>query len=450
MISQKACLLFLFLCTVSTAVAQSKWRWPKDRKTAQSYHARYTDSYEAGNYKEAVEPLEWLIEDVPDLNKSIYQHGELIYTKLASTEEDTVARRYYENRALEMLTLREKYFGEPDVIYNRKGLLSYKFYRDRPEKLEEVYSTLLRSIALSGRRTYAPNLIATMDVARRLQKAGKVFPQDSIISLYTLITSMMSLKKADVAEDTKRSKRLDKFTEKAGKIFAHMVKIDCDLISQVLGPQALSDVRKETAVEDSSSIREHKLKTLLRLLRDHACDNSELELEVYRLLYTIKPSSELALVLARKFLSESNDHETAFRYYEETLKHSKDSRERASVYLDMAKVEAKRGKKISSRNYARKALQEDEELSDAYALIGGLYMRSYEECKKGVSRVEDRAIFLAAYNMFRKAGRPSMMSEAEAQFPTAEQIFELGLSEGTEITVGCWIQEKVLLVKNPN
>ena len=440
---------FLLLSAVSVE-AQSNWNWPEDKKTAQSYHARYTDAYSLGNYKEAVEPLEWLIKTVPNLNKSLYQHGELMYTNLVKEEEDPNKKRAYEDRAIEMLSLREKYFGESNVVYNRRAILSYKFYRDRPEKLEETYKVLLRAIELNGKKIFAPNLVATMDVARRLKRSGKVFSQDSIISLYALVNGLISLKKENIVNDKTKPKRLDRLSRRVSKIFESIVKIDCNLIETILAPQTIARAKKDTTTESSRRSVKYQLRALLRLIRDHSCGSSKLELEVYRLLYDADPSSEFAIVLARKFLSEKNDVETAFRYYEEALSYSKERKERASIYLDMAKLEAQKGNKSSSRSYARKAIKENEELLDAYALIGSLYMGSYEECKKGVSRVSDRAIFIAAHNMFKKAGRSKMMSEAEVLFPTVEQIFELGLSEGTEITIECWVQEKVILVKAPN
>jgi len=77
-------------------------------------------------------------------------------------------------------------------------------------------------------------------------------------------------------------------------------------------------------------------------------------------------------------------------------------------------------------------------------------MASYEDCKGGVSRVQDRAVFLAAYEMYKKAGNSKMMQLAKAQFPSMEEIFELSLKEGETLRVGCWINETVTIQRRPS
>ena len=439
-------LFVLFLCSFLTAKAQADFNWPEDKETALSYYVRYTDSYEIKDYKEAQEPLEWLLERAPKLHKSLYQHAAIIYRELAEQAENLATKRKYQEKVMEMLSLREEYFNDSEVVSNRKALLAYKFYKERPEKLAELYGLLLRAIDLNGEKVYANNLVAVMDVVRRRKKAGDTISQDELVALYNRVSGLLNLKRVAAANDEKKMQRLDKHLQTVDKLFSYVVKIDCELIDNLLGPQAIAFVEEAKGSEEE---RQNRLKTLLRLLKNHNCDKPEMELKALGLLYSIAPTSEFALVLARKFLKEQNNPEVALNYYKEALEKSTDNKERASVYLDMARIEFQAGKKVASRSYARKALQEDPGLSDAYTLIGSLYMNSYKECKKGVNRVEDHLVYIAAYNMFQKSGSKEMMSAAQAQFPTAEQIFELGLEEGTELMVGCWIQEKVILAKAP-
>ena len=68
----------------------------------------------------------------------------------------------------------------------------------------------------------------------------------------------------------------------------------------------------------------------------------------------------------------------------------------------------------------------------------------------GENIVETRAIYIAAYNWYSKAGNASKKSAAKAQFPSIEEIFTYGLKEGDDITVGCWINETVQLQRRPS
>ena len=72
-------------------------------------------------------------------------------------------------------------------------------------------------------------------------------------------------------------------------------------------------------------------------------------------------------------------------------------------------------------------------------------MSSFDDCKQLKSKVDDRAIYLIAYDMYQKAGNTRGMKSAEAQFPSISEMFELDLKEGQSITVGCWINQSTTL-----
>ncbi|MEJ0054858.1 MAG: hypothetical protein WDN75_03925 [Bacteroidota bacterium] len=54
-------------------------------------------------------------------------------------------------------------------------------------------------------------------------------------------------------------------------------------------------------------------------------------------------------------------------------------------------------------------------------------------------------IYLAAYEMYQRAGNSALMSRAKAQFPSKEDIFLLNWLVGSSQKVGCWIGETVTL-----
>ena len=82
---------------------------------------------------------------------------------------------------------------------------------------------------------------------------------------------------------------------------------------------------------------------------------------------------------------------------------------------------------------------------EAYNLIGNLYFTSFDDCKGEQSQVQDRAIFIAAYDMYKKAGNSAQMAASKEQFPSIEDIFNEGKEEGDQVTIGCWINTTVNL-----
>ena len=138
-------------------------------------------------------------------------------------------------------------------------------------------------------------------------------------------------------------------------------------------------------------------------------------------------------------LVRNGDFETAIKYFDEAVELAPDNQKKAEIYYEMAQQYNKKGQKSSARLYAQKAVGADGSFTKAYRMIGDLYFNSFNDCKQEVSKVDDRAVYLAAYDMYQKAGSAKMMKAAEAQFPSIGEIFELNRQEGETITVGCWI-----------
>ena len=84
---------------------------------------------------------------------------------------------------------------------------------------------------------------------------------------------------------------------------------------------------------------------------------------------------------------------------------------------------------------------------EPYNLIGNLYYGSFQDCAGYKSKVQDRLVFIAAYEMYKKAGNGAQMKACEEQFPSAEEIFSENLKEGEQMSTGCWIDKTVTISK---
>ncbi|NVJ48048.1 MAG: hypothetical protein HWE07_13010, partial [Cytophagia bacterium] len=86
-----------------------------------------------------------------------------------------------------------------------------------------------------------------------------------------------------------------------------------------------------------------------------------------------------------------------------------------------------------------------EQSSTAYSFIGNLYLSSFDDCADRYDKVQDKAVYLVAYDMFALAKDAKGMEEAQLRFPTRTEAFDLNMDDGDEIDVGCWIQRKTKL-----
>ena len=114
---------------------------------------------------------------------------------------------------------------------------------------------------------------------------------------------------------------------------------------------------------------------------------------------------------------------------------------RAAIYLSLAEIYFLNNDKSKARASALEAVAADPgQTSVAYSFIGNLYLSSYNDCAERHDRVQDKAVYLVAYDAFEKAGDKKGMEEAAKRFPTREEAFENNLFDGDQIDVDCWIQ----------
>ncbi len=430
----KAILLLTFLVgTMGLAQAQqSGWNWPDDKKTAAEKNAFYTDSKTMGNYREAANSLYWLLVNAPDLNPAIYINGSDIYSELAEAEKDAAKKKVYQDSVLTLYDLRVKYFGDEADVLDKKAYYAYKYDKDDKAELPELYTLLNRVVELNGNKTSYANAVAFMDVIRRYKAAQpNALSDEKILEHYDQVMGILD----NYIAQGKNVDRLEKYKSVVDDLLVKTVTIDCKFVESNFGP-------KLKATPNDLELA----KKTFKLLKAGGCSDGELYMTAVTTIYKKEPTLGLAEHIAEKKLAQK-DYAAAEKYYGEAAELTDDNAKKGDIYFNLAQTFAKLGRKSDSRSMAYKAMEADPNIaSRAYTHIGNLYLNS-QECYAGQSLVEDRAIYLAAYKMYQKAGNQSAMDVAAKQFPSAEEIFNENKAVGDQITVGCWIGETVTLQK---
>ncbi|WP_258102821.1 lipopolysaccharide assembly protein LapB [Marinoscillum sp. MHG1-6] len=422
-----------FLGVSSLAVAQPGWNWGDSIDKAKENNALYTDFLRSKNYKGAVKPLEWLLTNTPDLNKSIYINGATIYEELSEKTTDPAQKLKYQEKSLEMYDKRIQYFGEEANVMNRKALASYKFFKSEQSKYPELMELFDKAFKLNGNDFYSSNLTAYMDVMRRYKLTGGEISDEEVFDKYSDITGVIAYQKANGGNDD----RMDKVAEYVDKLLTATVTVDCDFVDQKLGPKMIETQDPKLA------------RTVFALMKDQSCLDRPLALTAAEIINQDTPDFGITKFIAQKH-AQNGDYSKATEVYEQAISMTEDTEKQAELYLSMGKLFYAKGDKPSARSNARKAISINPSFSDAYKFIGDLYMSSFDDCKASESRVKDRAVYYAAKKMYMKAGDSEAVKNAEAQFPTMEIIFGESYKEGDVIQVGCWINESVTIERNPN
>ena len=405
------------------------WNWPEDRQTAEEKNVLYTDQMKLGNYKQATKPLHWLMVNAPDLNKSIYINGAKIYESLAESEQDPELQEIYQDSCLLMYDLRIKYFNEEASVLNRKAFVAYKFEKEEKDSYKELYELFNQAFETNKNEIWDNNLLAYMDVVRRYKLSGGEITDEEVLDRYNVITEIIEAKKSE----GKNVDRLEGIGDQVDKMLSATIDVDCDFIQNNLGPKL-----------DANPDDLKMAKNIFKLSYAGKCLDIPVFLKAIKIVYSQEPTYGLARLIGdRSYLNE--DWNNALKYYAEAIKLTDDNTKRADLYLRQGDIYQKLGDKPQARNMARKALGEDPSMNEAYMLIGNLYYTSFNECKMGENRVEDRAVYFAAYEYYRKAGNREAMQNARDQFPTMEEIFTYDMEVGQTIKCGCWINEVVTI-----
>ncbi|NNF33306.1 MAG: tetratricopeptide repeat protein, partial [Saprospiraceae bacterium] len=376
--------------------------------------------------------LEWLLENTPDLNSSLYINGVKIYKELekAATGDK---KKEYQQRVMDLYDLRIEYFNSEGDVMNRKAYDAYKFYKDDKTKYEMLYGFFEKTYELNGNDVGSQNLVAYMDVIRRYKLTGGDLSDDQILEKYDQVTQIIDYKTANGEDAAKMAKTKD-FVD---RMLTSMVTIDCEFVIGSLGPRLKEDP------EDLGMA-----KKIMSLSLTAGCTDDPIFLDASMVVQEKEPTYGVAKVIGKKMAADK-DYDGAEKYYGQALELADDNMKKADIYYEMGVMYSQRGMKASARTNFYKCVEADPARTKSFKLIGDLYMTSYDECKRDESKVEDRAVFIAAYNMYRKAGDERSMANAQAQFPSIEDIFTENYSEGDTFKVGCWINETVTLQKRP-
>jgi len=412
--------------------AQSTWNWPDDKKTAEVKNALYTDNFRQGNYREAANHLSWLLNNAPNLHNSIYINGVKIYSSMAANEKDQGKKIVFQDSVLLLYDMRIKFFDNESKVLNRKAYDAYRYYSKDKSRYEELFNLYKNTFELNGNKVMNSNLLPYMDVVRRYKLAGGKITDDEVLDIYAEITQIIIFKIETVGKNIGKLKVIQ---DKVNELLVGTIDVDCDFVENKLGPKLKADPENLKLA-----------KNILRLSFAGKCMSLDVSLEAAKVVQKNNPEYALAKMIAQLCAAKKN-FACAQNYYEEAIDLTDENTKKADAFYSLATIMASNGKKVTARNYAKKALDADPTKKEAYKLIGDLYYNSYNDCKKGVNPVQDRAIYLAAYEMYRKAGDGAAMNRAKQQFPTMEDIFTWNLKVGAKMKVGCWINETVTVQK---
>jgi len=399
---------------------------PVQEAKARELNAAYTDYMQSEQYVEATKPLHWLLVNVPELNESLYINGTKIYDEASKATTDEVQKRVYQDSVIILYEKRGVLYNNEKNWIENKAYYGYTYYKDDQDKLKDPIADFEKAMELNG--TLSPNLIAAyFNLVYRNYAYHEAYTGEEILSIHDKLQAILDKAAAEGDDVSSPKSNLE-------QLLIAMELIDCDFIENTMGPKLTADPTNEALADQ-----------IFKYSVQYKCFSSNAFLQALEMKHAKEPSFSTSQVIAMRYMQEDNTAK-AEEMWTQALSLAENTSQKAESQMELSKIYAKQGKKSAARAAAKEAANLDSSItSDVYNMIAGMYMNAYNECRAGVSVIKDRAIFLAAYNAYQRAGNSSGMAQARAQFPSKEEVFAEGMQVGQSLSTGCWIGETVTL-----
>jgi tetratricopeptide (TPR) repeat protein len=420
----------LFWVAGGLVQAQDGWNWPSDpakEAKARELNAAYVDYMKSEQFVEATKGLNWLLTNVPNLNESIYINGVTVYDGAVKATTDEAQKRVYQDSVMTIFDLRKAQYDKENVWIENKAYFAYQYFLRDKNKVGEVVKAFDRALEVNG-TLKTPGLAGAFYNSVYFHNAyNKAFTKEELLARYERLNKILDEAEANGSDVSAPRGNLE-------QLVVAMELIDCDFIENTLGP-------KLTANPSDMALAQQIFKYSFQ----YKCLSNNSFMVALEIIDTDSPTFATSQVRAMK-LMQTRDYDKAIPVLEKALNLAEKNDQKAEILFDLAKAKGQQGNKSAARTHALECARMDEgKAKEAYNLVAQLIMGSFNDCRRNVSRAEDQAIFIAAYNYYQRAGNSEGMRDARARFPSKEELFTEGKQAGQTVTVGCWVGETVTL-----
>lgn len=410
---------------------------PKPQEAKERY-ARSEDEYKAKNYKGAKNDLDWLLANAPKISKNIYLRGLKVYEELLKDIKDDAKKTIFQDSIMSIADLRIQNYGEETKVLDEiKGRFAYGFYGKKSEKHEMLFDLYQKILELKSNDVSTYNVQYLFRVAAELKKANKKGLDD--VKLIELHEKLSQICEINIKKNT-------------DKVYWEAVKKDLDsTLESAIGEMDCELIKKQYAEKIKANPKDTLLARKVQGLMQRAskknkdCFKDKMLADIYLMFAKDYPNFNNCKAIAYWNANNDNDEEY-MKWMGEAFKYGGTSVEKADLIMAQARKKAKAGSYAEARSLAYQAVQTDKSVAGkAYTLVADLYMASGGSCVGANKTPCDRkAIYVAAHNMYMKAGNAAGAARASQYFPTKEEKFTHSCG-GTTVNTGGWVGETVTI-----
>jgi len=191
------------------------------------------------------------------------------------------------------------------------------------------------------------------------------------------------------------------------------------------------------------------LEKIATILDDKDCTDSQLFFDVAVKLNELKPSAFASYSIANMSLKKK-EYKKASEFLNKAIGLETSDSLKAKYYFKLAQATNELGQKAKARSYANKAVSFRKDYGAPLMLIATLYASSgCKQLTKPEGELSRVSYWVAVDKLIQaKNADPSIAEQASKligqysrNYPNKEDAFFFGITKGTTVTVGCWINE---------
>ncbi|MBR9861641.1 tetratricopeptide repeat protein [bacterium] len=387
----------------------------------------FNQYYQEKNWEKTLPYWKALFENSPCIKKRITYNGPYIIKKCLITGNYDERKAGLIDTILLCYEKRLELFGENCAVRLKYATDIASLQPSRRAEALDMYYTALEECGNSTPYNIPRPFMLTAQKAHEREALSL----DSLFMAFEMINDIIDY------NINANGPKVDKWKSAQEDVTKIMLPyLDCDKLVELKKP--LFDDKKT----DLSY-----LKSTLYVMSKGNCSGSDFYIELSEQYYSLEPSTDAAMMLARAFLKRDN-YTKAEKYYKEAIS-GLEGTELHDAYIRLAQLSIQNSKLSQARDYARKALEVNPNSGDAYILIGDAYAAT-RGCSGSCAELGGREVYWAAVDKYYKAKQvdPSVADKANEKiskysqyFPDKEKAFFCGLIDGQSYSVGCWIGE---------
>ncbi len=416
--------LLTAMIMANTTYAQGKYGAPEDSVRCLENLSMYQEFMKQNALDDAYGPWRTVLSICPASSKGVYQNGTRLLGTFIQKEKDAARKNALVDSLFLIYDMRIQHFGEEAFVLGRKGVDMLIF---SPERCQEAFDILARSVELGGARSEAGTLSAYYQALNCLYTNGQA-TKDQMLAAYVML---MDLVDANLADEMMKPADREYFTKARDNIYALFFKVaECEDIGRIVG-----DMLKAKPDDKELKMR------LLRVLNSKDCTEEAVYFPLAKEVHDADPSSESAYSLAM-YLAKRNDLTGAARLFKEAVDLCGSCPDKVKYLLKAGQVASANGNHSLARSYANQILQIDPRNGEALILIGNAVASQAGDCEPP----DSWGVYWLAYDYYQKARNADAsvadkagdrMAASQARFPSTSEAFFYQLTDGQSFQVKC-------------